>query len=174
MRINTNGVGIGTATPADPLSVNGNTSVTGTVTVTDTLCEQSFKDGLTQAFTGAGGFQAITNFEANVTDASYSVTHSNITVTSAGRYTVSLDLSFQTATASELECRLTTNEVAVTDVGGNMIGWKRTQGASTSDGVVAASKTLSLSANTRLGWVLDATADETATWNYGTFRVERR
>lgn len=147
------------------------TAATGALQVV--MCEQSFMDGASQTFSG-GGYEIVTNFMANITDASYSRTHSNITVTPAGRYTVSLDLSFQNDGAGQFDCRLYTNNVEATDVGGNHIGWTRTVSAGSSDGVVSASKTIALAAGTVLDWRIDTAASEVATWDEGTWRVERK
>ena len=161
------GLGLYTNLPAAKLHVNG------TMQVDDLMCELSFQDGTVQPFTG-GSFEQVTNMEVNVSDASYSNTDSNLTVTTAGRYTVYLDVSFATDAAEVLNMHLYTNNTVAVDFGGNNIGWDRNTAATLNNGVVACSKTLILPASCILDWRLQSATAANLTWNHGTFRVERR
>ena len=140
----------------------------------DVICEQSFIDGASQSFTGASGFEIITNFSAHITDTGYTRSHSNVTITSAGRYKVSMQLSFENNGAGQFECLLYSNGVVVVDAWTNNVGWERTVGASATDGAIAASKTITFPASCILDWRMDAGGDEVTTWGHGTWQIERK
>jgi hypothetical protein len=164
----TDKVGISTRTPEAKLHV------AGTMQVDNYLAEMDFTEDGTQQFTAAG-FSVITNFIDNIVDAGFTTTHSNITVTTAGRYKAGMALSFRSNTgATEVECYLYTNGVAAVTYGGNEIGWDRSVSVSSSDGTVAAYKTLDLPANCIVDWRIQLNGTDTLQWDHGTISVERR
>ena len=139
------------------------------------LCELSFKQDDTQDFTGSAGFEVVTNLEDNVVDVGFTTTSSNITIAVTGRYFISSPgMAFETATASQVEMMVYTNGVLLLDTGGNDIGWKRTQSNATSDGVTAFGRTVTLAAGTVVDLRVDVGADETATWDSGSFMIEKK
>jgi hypothetical protein len=163
-------VGIGPDTSPDALL-----HVQGTMEVDDFCAELSMAHSNDQSFT-ASTAAAITNWTANRVDASYSSTHSNITVTSAGWYLVTIEGSFETDSASQGQMRVRTNEVVATGAAGSThyIGWERTQGSVTSDGVTMSSMMIELAASTRVSAWLEFTANENLTWDTARLRVERK
>ena len=152
----------------------GAVTVGGRLTVADLMAEQSQRDGAAQAFTGAGGDEIVTNWMANVTDASFTRTHSNITVTPAGRYTISMDASYTTDSGSDLHAHLFTNGLQAVDSAGNSIGWHRVIANANDDGSVAGSRTITLEAGAIVDWRIDAGANENLIWDHATFRIERK
>ena len=158
--------------------VSTNVAATNAVTALDNalwhgLAELSIPEASSQDFTG-GAFQAITNLEQNVADTGFTTTHSNITISATGRYTIWATASWDTATLSEVEAHFFTNSVTLLDSVGNETGWKRTQGAGGADGVAACHKTVSLVAGSKISFRYKFTDNETATFHYATITVEKR
>jgi hypothetical protein len=134
--------------------------------------EQSMQ-GNSQSFTGAGGYEAITNWSENVTDTGYTFAHSNATVSTTARYTVGINASYETGAAESLDCRFYTNGVAAVDNAGKNIGWQRDTSSSLASGVVTASRTLDIAAGTVCEWRIDAASDADVTWNYAEARITK-
>ena len=137
------------------------------------VAELSAAEGITQDFT-SGLFQSVTNLGQNVADTGYTTTQSNITVSATGRYDISVSASFDTATLSQMEAHVYTNGVTLLDYAGNEIGWKRTQGAGAADGSTATHGVVQLVAGSAVSFRCMFDANETTTWHYFTFTVEKR
>ena len=160
------------------ITAEGGFYTDSTLTVGDLMCEMDLEDGSTTTLGGAA-FVQIANFEANVTDAGYTQTASNITVTVAGRYTVGMSASFFKSDGSGLgsfDCRLYTNGVAVVTASGNSVGWYDTVAAANRSEAVTCRKTLTLAASTVLSWWIAPVTDTNTsiTWKSGTTWVEHR
>jgi len=139
------------------------------------ICELSFTDGATQTIADAAGYFPVTNFIDNVVDTGFTTTRSNITVSAAGRYSISSALSFDTASASTIEADVFTNGVKLVDTAGQEIAWRRDQGAATSHGSAACSRVVTLVAGTVVDFRFDAVgADEILTWHSGNFIIEKK
>ena len=127
-----------------------------------------------QAIADADGFVTISNWVSSIVDTGYTVSDTNIVVTSAGRYSIESCFSLFTDTASDIDCHLYTNEVEALTTAGATIGWRRSTG-NNAYGVVSACGILNLGANTRVEWRIDAIgADEDLTYHNAHFKIESR
>ena len=135
------------------------------------ICELSMTANDTQDFTSAGGYETITNWDANVVDAGFSATDSAITCSNQGLYEVYYDQSFTADAAAAPVVRLFADGAQATDMAGNTIGWQRTIGIN-SYGSVVGSRTLLLEADTDLSLRLDNDGDDEYTWDNSVLRVK--
>lgn len=161
------------------LGVMSNALITGTMNVgsvqlTNQYCEADFADGGSQSFTGAAGFERITNFQVNVCHPMYTATSSNATISVSRWYRVYMFLSYDAGGASQVACHLFTNNVAATTVATNRIGWDRSTSAVGQDGVVGFEKLIYLPSGAVVDWRLDCDANETITWKHGTVGIEAK
>jgi len=140
--------------------------------VYDTLAEISFNVGSSQIFT-ANTYEQITNLVTSVEDTSYTCANTGITVAAAGDYLIEWDISYQTGDESQVTGRVYSGDSAITDDGGEVVGFQRTQGAAASDGNAAASRVVTLAADDVISAYLSFGDAETSTWNNGSLRVTR-
>ena len=172
---------LGDATVAGTLNFTGSLSTDSNVTAaafiaTNFMCEMSMLEDSVQTITDAQGFMWVTNFMSAECDADFTTTHSNIMVLRAGRYKVSGEFSFTTATASAPECHFYTNGSVALDGAGNEFGWKRDIGSGGASGIGFAKSSgyINLHTNALCSWRIDVPADEIFTWSYVRFLIERR
>ena len=97
-------VGIGTATPVAPLTVNGATVVTGLVTATSVVCGQLYLDGTDEQNLGAS-YQILSNMTTTALN-NMTGTESNLTATLAGTYMLQFQVSAQLGANEAIEVAL--------------------------------------------------------------------